>query len=99
MEDQEFGEAGMLPKIEASVNFVSQKAGRKAIITSISHALDAPPRQNRHHHFLKNCRVIKRVLQIMKFMMKQHPCSTINVRGSYKKEHICFRYIQVYRKQ
>ena len=32
----------------------------------------------------------------MKFMMKQHPCSTINVRGSYKKEYICFRYIQVY---
>ena len=38
----------------------------------------------------------ERVLQIMKFMMKQHPCSTINVRGSYKKEYICFRYIQVY---
>ena len=32
----------------------------------------------------------------MKFMMKQHPCSTINVRESYKKEYICFRYIQVY---
>ena len=30
----------------------------------------------------------------MKFMMKQHPCSTINVRGSYKKEYICFRYIR-----
>lgn len=41
MEEHEFGEAGMLPKIEASVNFVSQKSGRKAIITSIDHAMDA----------------------------------------------------------
>jgi carbamate kinase len=31
----------MLPKIEASVNFVSQKPGRKAIITSIDKAKDA----------------------------------------------------------
>lgn len=41
VEDHEFGEAGMLPKIEASVNFVSQKEGRSAIITSIDHAMDA----------------------------------------------------------
>jgi len=41
MEDGEFGEAGMLPKIEAAVNFISQKAGRRAIITSIDHALEA----------------------------------------------------------
>ena len=41
IEAGEFDENGMLPKIEASVNFVSQKAGRRAIITSIEHALDA----------------------------------------------------------
>lgn len=41
MENKEFGEAGMLPKMEASVNFVSQKKGRKAIITSIDHAMEA----------------------------------------------------------
>ena len=35
----------------------------------------------------------------MKFMIKQHPRSAINVRESYKKEYICFLYIQVYRKQ
>lgn len=34
MKDAEFGERGMLPKIEASVKFVSQKDGRKAVITS-----------------------------------------------------------------
>ncbi|MDD2960203.1 MAG: carbamate kinase [Lachnospiraceae bacterium] len=39
--DHEFGEAGMLPKMEASVNFVSQKEGRQAIITSIDHAMEA----------------------------------------------------------
>ena len=32
----------------------------------------------------------------MKFMMKQHPRSAINVREGYKKEYICFRDIQVY---
>jgi len=37
----EFDENGMLPKIEAAVNFISQKAGRKAIITSAECALDA----------------------------------------------------------
>ena len=31
----------MLPKIEASVNFVLQKPGRRAVITSIDKALDA----------------------------------------------------------
>ena len=41
IENHEFGEAAMLPKIDASVNFVSQKPGRKAIITSIEHALEA----------------------------------------------------------
>ncbi len=41
MENKEFGEAAMLPKIEASVNFVSQKPGRQAIITCISKAMDA----------------------------------------------------------
>lgn len=41
IENQEFGKNKMLPKIEASMNFVSQKAGRKAIITSIDKAKDA----------------------------------------------------------
>ncbi|MDD6439646.1 MAG: carbamate kinase [Lachnospiraceae bacterium] len=41
MADGEFGETGMQPKIEASVNFVSQKTGRKAIITSPEKALAA----------------------------------------------------------
>ncbi len=41
IDDGEFDENGMLPKMEASVNFVSQKPGRRAIITSIDHAVDA----------------------------------------------------------
>lgn len=41
MADGEFGENGMKPKIEAGVNFVSQKPGRKAIITTPEHALKA----------------------------------------------------------
>ncbi len=41
MQDQDFGQNKMLPKIEASVNFVSQKEGRKAIITSLDKARDA----------------------------------------------------------
>ena len=41
MADGEFDETGMQPKIEASVNFVSQKAGRKAVITSPEKALAA----------------------------------------------------------
>lgn len=39
--NNEFGQNKMLPKIEASVNFVSQKQGRQAIITSIEHAKEA----------------------------------------------------------
>lgn len=39
--NNEFGKNKMLPKIEASVNFVLQKQGRTAIITSIDTALDA----------------------------------------------------------
>lgn len=39
--NNEFGKNKMLPKIEASVNFVAQKPGRKAVITSIEHAKDA----------------------------------------------------------
>ena len=41
IEANEFGSSGMLPKIEASVNFVSQDKKRSAVITSIDHALDA----------------------------------------------------------
>ncbi|MCD8103740.1 MAG: carbamate kinase [Lachnospiraceae bacterium] len=39
--NEEFGKDKMLPKIEASVHFVSQKAGRSAIITSLDMAKDA----------------------------------------------------------
>lgn len=39
--NNEFGKNRMLPKIEASVNFVMQKEGRCAIITSIDKALEA----------------------------------------------------------
>ncbi len=39
--NKEFGENKMLPKIEASVNFVSRKKGRIAVITSIDKACDA----------------------------------------------------------
>ncbi len=41
IENQEFGENKMLPKIEAAMHFVSQKPGRKAIITSIDKAKEA----------------------------------------------------------
>ena len=41
IEANEFGRDGMLPKIEASVNFVSQDKKRSAVITSIDRALDA----------------------------------------------------------
>lgn len=41
IEKNEFGKNTMLPKIEASVNFVSQKPGRVAVITSIDKAKDA----------------------------------------------------------
>ncbi len=39
--NNEFGKNKMLPKIEASINFVSQKEGRTAVITSIDKAKDA----------------------------------------------------------
>ncbi len=39
--NNEFGKDKMLPKVEASVHFVSQKEGRSAIITSLDKALDA----------------------------------------------------------
>ena len=39
--NHEFGQNKMLPKIEASVHFVSQKPGRQAVITSIEHAKEA----------------------------------------------------------
>lgn len=39
--NNEFGKNKMLPKIEASVHFVTQKPNRVAVITSIDHAKDA----------------------------------------------------------
>ena len=39
--NHEFGETKMLPKIEASINFVSRDEGRTAVITSIDKAVDA----------------------------------------------------------
>ncbi|MCD7955765.1 MAG: carbamate kinase [Lachnospiraceae bacterium] len=39
--NEEFGRDKMLPKVEASVHFVSQKAGRTAVITSLDKAKDA----------------------------------------------------------
>ncbi len=39
--DDEFGKDKMLPKVEASVHFVSQKEGRCAVITALDKALDA----------------------------------------------------------
>ncbi len=39
--NNEFGKDKMLPKVEASVHFVSQKEGRSAVITSLDKALDA----------------------------------------------------------
>ena len=39
--NQEFGENAMLPKMVASVAFVSKKPGKTAIITSIDAAMDA----------------------------------------------------------
>ncbi|MCD8023866.1 MAG: carbamate kinase [Lachnospiraceae bacterium] len=41
IQNDEFGKDKMLPKIEASVHFVSQKAGRSAVITSLDQARDA----------------------------------------------------------
>ena len=39
--NHEFGETKMLPKIEASIYFVSREEGRTAVITSIDKAVDA----------------------------------------------------------
>ncbi|MCC8136764.1 MAG: carbamate kinase [Clostridiales bacterium] len=39
--NDEFGKDKMLPKVEASVHFVSQKEGRCAVITALDKALDA----------------------------------------------------------
>ncbi len=39
--DDEFGKDCMLPKVEASVHFVSQKKGRTAVITSLDEARNA----------------------------------------------------------
>ncbi|MCD7737276.1 MAG: carbamate kinase [Lachnospiraceae bacterium] len=41
IQNEEFGRDKMLPKVEASVHFVSQKEGRSAIITSLDKARDA----------------------------------------------------------
>jgi carbamate kinase len=41
IQNNEFGKNKMLPKIEASVHFVTQKPGRQAIITSTEKAKDA----------------------------------------------------------
>ena len=40
MEENQFDEKSVLPKIEAAVSFVEQKAGRRAVITSIDKAID-----------------------------------------------------------
>lgn len=39
--DGQFGEAAMLPKIQASVDFIKAGEGRKAIITNLEHVLEA----------------------------------------------------------
>ncbi len=41
IEKKQFGETAMLPKIRASVDFVSKREGRTAIITNLEHALEA----------------------------------------------------------
>ncbi len=41
MSEGHFGKHSMLPKIEASVEFVEKKSGRKAVITSFEHLEDA----------------------------------------------------------
>ena len=40
MEEKQFDEKSVLPKIEAAVSFVEQKAGRRAVITSIDKAIE-----------------------------------------------------------
>lgn len=39
--NKQFGETAMLPKIQASIDFLSKGEGRQAIITSLEYALDA----------------------------------------------------------
>ncbi len=41
IQEEEFGQTQMLPKVEASVHFVSQKEGRTAVITSLDKAEEA----------------------------------------------------------
>ena len=41
MSEDQFEPSTMLPKIEASVNFVEKKKGRRAVITSIEKAKPA----------------------------------------------------------
>ena len=41
IDQKKFGEAAMLPKIQSSIDFVSEKAGREAIITNLEHAAAA----------------------------------------------------------
>ncbi len=39
--EHQFGETAMLPKIQASIDFIKAGEGREAIITNLEHALDA----------------------------------------------------------
>ncbi|OEH93870.1 carbamate kinase [Bacillus solimangrovi] len=41
IKEGQFAEGSMLPKIEAALKFVNSKPGRKAIITSLDHAVEA----------------------------------------------------------
>lgn len=41
IEEGQFAKGSMLPKVEAAVQFVESRPGRKAIITSLEHAVDA----------------------------------------------------------
>lgn len=41
IQKKQFGETAMLPKIRASIDFVSGRAGRRAVITDLMHAKDA----------------------------------------------------------
>lgn len=41
IQEEQFAKGSMLPKVEAAINFVESKPGRKAIITSLDCAVDA----------------------------------------------------------
>jgi carbamate kinase len=41
IKEGQFAKGSMLPKVEAAIQFVESKPGRKAIITSLEHAIDA----------------------------------------------------------